>query len=231
MKKRPTILIVFVFTIIFFSYLKFIKLEHSEISMPKSKSRRIAKSSINVGVLIGTDKSGFTRLAKSLYYSDDLILRGFGKIPSSLVTTPDFEPDRLPETYRSNISQLRSISFKQGFTTGRVFTEGTFRLQAWLSKQKKLKHIDLRFFSISDLTLIKNLPIEYLLLSSVSITNRRQVVQDICDMKHLKFLVQDNLFTTEEKGQLQVHLTSLSVISFRDYTMMLLEKKLDIDNL
>jgi len=166
---------------------------------------------------------------KILYCKNDIILRGVDDIPSSLFATPDFDPILLPPNLRNNIEYLQSISFKHGFGTGRVFNDGEYSLPNWLSKQKKLKLVDLRFFTLKDLGAIKALPLEFLLLSNVSIIDREQVIKDIERMHQLKYLIQDNVFTSGEIDAMNKVFPTLQYITIKDYTKMIVEKKIDFD--
>ena len=212
-------------------YLLFIKSNHPQNQMAKV-SRNQRQSQINKGVLIGAvpantqEKPTQTLLCKS-----DIFLNGTNDIPSSLTTTPDFKLELLPPKYKKAISRLKALSFKHGFNSGKIFEPGEYLLPTWLSKQTELEYLDLRFFHISNFDLIKTMPLKCLLLSSISISNRERVINDIKEMNKLKYLVQDDIFTFDEIKKIKAVRPNLNCISFMDYTKMIIDKRIDIDNL
>lgn len=182
------------------------------------------------GILVFKTRQEIVKHSKVLYCEDDIILRGNNDTALSLFTTPDFDPVLIPESLRAHLEYLQSISFNVGFGTGKVFNDGECSLPDWLSKQKKLKLVELRFFVINDLATIKRLPLKYLLLDNILINNRKQVIGDIKTMHQLKYLIQDDIFTSKEVKEIVKILPNLNCLTIKEYTKMIIEKKIDFNN-
>lgn len=175
--------------------------------------------------------SATMKQATILYSKGDVLLRGIDNIPSSLIATPDFTPFELPNEFRNNLDQLHSILFNHGYGTGRVFTSGEYTIPQWLSQQMNLKLLELRFFKLNDLKILQNLPLEYLLLSNVSVLNRQQIIKDLENMRQLKYLVQDDIFTSNEIADIKKHLPRLKCLSIREYTKKIIDKQIVFDKI
>lgn len=154
--------------------------------MKKPSQEEIPRSIIKGSGVIRADLNFPQGKGDLLFLSPKCIVIGLDNLPYMLFATPEFSFDILPVNIKSNIHLVKEIVLQSTFSVEINQLDQYSYLPNWLQDFKGLKHLHLKYIIIDDLILLKDLPIQHLILDNVKYNDKVKLVYCIGVFKYLK---------------------------------------------
>ncbi|PWG77931.1 leucine-rich repeat domain-containing protein [Pararcticibacter amylolyticus] len=170
---------------------------HTDNQYISSKFNDLPNSTILGSGIYGGDLRSI-KGAHFMFFDSNCAVVGINNCPYYLIAKPDFKPSDLPSRFEDIYQKLKRISLTPPEGYGNNFTSVYKPIPLWLSKCTNLYFLQLESLEISDLKLLQDLPLKYLILVNNSLINKKTMIESISMLPQLQYLVYRNDFTPQD---------------------------------
>ena len=167
--------------------------------------------------------------ARLLFVNEHGIIVGFDERPYVLFADVEFQVSDIPFEILSNINHIKKIMLKPSLFNGDHPPKKIIHIAPWLVKFHNVEYLKLDSIKLENLDVIKNLRLKYLILNNVTLENRNELINEVSNLKTLKYIAHDNLFTPTEIVKIQNELPEVNVLSVNDFDQRIEEGDIKSD--
>lgn len=160
--------------------------------MKKAIDNAIPKTHIK-GDFVHADLNSPKGLGKILYLKPDCIVIGLNEVPYMLFTTDSFAESSLPPKLGKKIYVIKELILKPTFELN--IKRRYCSIPEWITKFNELESLRVDFVDLDDhVDVIQHLPIKYLILENIKITDSEKLITVLTQLKNLKEVYCDHTF-------------------------------------
>jgi hypothetical protein len=163
-----------------------------------------------------------------LFSNKDVILIGVNNKPYALFASAKFEISSLPPEISNNMMQIKKVLLKPSLM-GNNQINGFQSIGPWLANFHKVEYLTLDHIKIKNLNVIQNLPLKYLILNNVALENRSETINEIGNLKTLKYIAHSSQFTPAEIIKIKKDLPDVNILLETDFNRKVEKGEIKLD--
>lgn len=166
--------------------------------MKKSDQQEIPRSIIKGSGSIAADLSSLNGAGKILFVDPKCVVLGIETEPFRLFITPEFSIESLPLSLRKNIYRVKELILKPTFAVGMDDKIKACQIPIWIKSFTKVQCLRFEFVSLDNLSIVRDLPIQHLIIENITYNNSKKLIADIRSLNHLKEISYDQSFPIDQ---------------------------------
>jgi hypothetical protein len=161
-----------------------------------------------------------------LFSNKHVILIGLNNKPYALFADTKFEMSSLPSEISNDLMQIKKVLLKPSLLGNHKINEFQ-SIKPWLANFHKVEYLTLDHIKLENLNVIHKLPLKYLILSNVTLDNRNETIDEIGNLKTLKYIAHNSLFTPVEILKLKKDLAGVTILLEADFNRQVEKGEID----
>ncbi|WP_179414862.1 hypothetical protein HDF19_19875 [Mucilaginibacter sp. E4BP6] len=163
----------------------------------------IPKSYSTGNVSIGVDFGSLKDKGKILFVNPECSVIGVEDTPYMLFTTPKFDEIDLPPTVKDKIHEGKSLVFQPSFISKVLKNSEHSLIPEWIADFTKVEFLRFQRVNVGDLSILKDLPVQHLMLEDIKLSDSDNLIIAISQFKHLKKVSYDESLPLEVKEAIE----------------------------
>jgi hypothetical protein len=163
-----------------------------------------------------------------LFSNKDVILIGLNNEPYALFAGTKFEISSLPSEISDNMMQIKKVLLKPSLLGNNKINE-LQPIEPWLANFHKVEYLTLDHIKLKNLNVLHNLPLKYLILNNVALENRSETINEIGNLKTLKYIAHSSLFTSAEIIKIKKDLPDVNILLETDFNRKVEKGEIESD--
>ncbi len=163
-----------------------------------------------------------------LFSNKDFILIGLNNKPYALFADTKFEISSLPSELSNNMMQIKKVLLKPSLLSNNKINE-LQPIEPWLANFHKVEYLTLDHIKLKNLNVLHNLPLKYLILNNVALENRSETINEIGNLKTLKYIAHSSLFTPAEITKIKKGLPDVNILLETDFNRKVEKGEIELD--
>ena len=163
-----------------------------------------------------------------MFSNKDVILIGLNNKPYALFAGTKFEISSLPSEISNTMMQIKKVLLKSSLLGNNQINE-LQSIEPWLADFHKVEYLTLDHIKLKNLNVIQNLPLKYLILNNVALENRSETINEIGNLKTLKYIAHSSLFTPAEMIKIKKDLPDVNILLETDFNRKVEKGEIESD--
>jgi len=163
--------------------------------MKDPRQEDIPKSVLRGYNSYGADLRYLNGKGKMLFLDPRCVVIGLENLPYTVFLTPEFDLENLPNEIRKDIYEAKQLILQSTFSGVNPKSAKFCVIPKSASNFKNINFLRLSYVELDDLDILKNLPIEHLILENVKFDDSDNLIISITQLNNLKEISYDKSLT------------------------------------